>query len=230
MNVAIVVAAGQGRRMGGKELKQFRLLAGLPVIVHTLKHFEDATTIGEVVVVVTPEARAEFVGIAGKHGLRKVNRVVTGGDTRIESVWRGLQTVRPATARIVAVHDGVRPFVTSEEIDTCVRAAEEHKAAILVAPAIDTIKEIADDKSVSRTISRASVRHALTPQCFHYDVLRRAYEKAISENMAATDDSSLVERLGVRVHTIDGDARRRNIKITSPEDWALAEILIKNSE
>jgi len=227
MNVAIVVAAGQGARMGcGNEAKQFRLLAGLPVIIHTLRRFEAAATIGEVIAVVPSQTRAEFLTIAGKHGLRKLTRVVAGGSTRAESVWRGLQTVRAATAQIVAVHDGVRPFVTPEEIDACVRAAEQHGAAILASPAIDTIKEVNDDGEITRTLARTHVRHALTPQCFEYKLLHRAYEAAQREATDATDDSQLVERLGVRVHTVDGDARH-NIKITRPEDWALAEILIK---
>ena len=131
MNVAIVVAAGQGTRMGGgNEAKQFRLLAGLPVIIHTLRCFEAAATIGEVIAVVPSQTRAEFLTIASKHGLRKLARVVGGGGTRAESVWRGLQTVRAATAQIVAVHDGVRPFVTPEEIDACVRAADENQTAV----------------------------------------------------------------------------------------------------
>lgn len=228
MNIAIVVAAGQGTRMGGEKPKQFRLLAGLPVIIHTLRRFEDSAAIGDVIAVVPAAERAEFLLIAGKFGLRKLLRVVAGGHTRTESVWRGLQTIRAATARIVAVHDGVRPFVTPDEIDACVRAANEEGAAILVAPAIDTIKEVTDDGQVIRTLDRAHVRHALTPQCFRYDLLRRAYEEARREGIDATDCSTLVERLGARVRTIDGDARR-NIKITRPEDWALAEILIKES-
>ncbi len=227
MHVAIIVAAGQGKRMGdGEKPKQFRLLAGLPVIVHTLRRFEDAATIGEVIAVVPAAERAEILSIADKYGLRKLARIVAGGHTRTESVWRGLQTIRAATAEVVAVHDGVRPFVTSQEIDACVRAADEQGAAILVAPAIDTIKEVSDNGQVARTLDRAHVRHALTPQCFRYDLLRRAFEEARREGLGATDCSVLVERLGVRVHTVDGDARR-NIKITCPEDWALAEILIK---
>ena len=223
MNVAIIVAAGTGSRMGGGgERKQFRLLAGKPLLVHTLKRFEECRTIGETITVVPARDAARFMRMASEHNLGKLMRVVPGGNSRAESVSRGLQAVRGATAEIIAVHDGARPFVSPDEIDRTVRAAqEEDGAAILVGATVDTIKEI-EAGHVTRTIPRASLRHALTPQCFRYDLLRRAYGQATPDE--ATDDSQLVEALGVRVAVVEGD--RRNIKITTPEDWKLAEILI----
>src|SRR5436305_2985748 len=138
MNVAIIAAAGQGTRMGGERPKQFLELAGIPVIIHTLKRFEQCAEIQEVIVVLPGEDTANFLSLVGKYGLRKLARVVQGGATRAESVWRGLQSVRAATAEIVAVHDGVRPFVTPEEITQTVLAARESGAAILTAPVVDT--------------------------------------------------------------------------------------------
>jgi 2-C-methyl-D-erythritol 4-phosphate cytidylyltransferase len=130
-------------------------------------------------------------------------------------------------AEIIAVHDGVRPFVTPDEISRTVEAAQATGAAILVAPVVDTIKEVRDDK-VARTLERARLRRALTPQCFRYSILRRAYEESRSLGEEVTDDSLLVEQLGLAVTFVEGDAR--NIKITRPEDIALAEMLLKSLE
>ena len=228
MNIAIIAAAGRGMRMGGDaQAKQFRELGGTPIIIHTLKRFEQCATIGQLVVVVPGSDVSEFIALAGRYRLSKLARVVAGGRTRTETVWRGLQAIRAATAEVVAVHDGVRPFVTPEEIDRTVRAAQTGGAAILALPVTDTIKEVCDGR-VTRTLERATLWHAQTPQCFRYDLLRRAYEQAIAENIEVTDDSALVERLGAIVAVIEGDAR--NIKITRPEDIALAEILVHSSK
>ena len=227
MNVAIIVAAGQGTRMGGESLKQFRELAGTPIIIHALKRFEQCTTIGETIAVVPSGHVTDFLALAGRYHLRKLVRVVPGGATRAESVFRGLQAVRAATAEIIAVHDGVRPFVTPEEIDHVVRAAQISGAAILATPATDTIKEV-QNGCVMRTLIRSNVWHAQTPQCFRYDLLRRAYEQALADQVEVTDDSALIERLGVAVSVVEGDTR--NIKITRPQDFELAEVLLRNFE
>lgn len=226
---AIIVAAGKGERMGGDETpKQFRLLANTPLIIHTLRRFEDAHTIGEIIVVVAETQRAEFLQIASRYNLRKLKRIVAGGATRGESVWRGLQNVRAATAEIVAVHDGARPFVTSEEIEKTIEAARETGAAILACRATDTIKRV-ENENIVETLPRETIYQALTPQCFRYDVLMRAYEHARNANdFTATDDSDLVERTGVTVRVVEGSPR--NIKITHAEDWWLAEKLLKEDE
>lgn len=232
MNVAIIVAAGRGARAGGGELKQFRLLAGEPVIVHTLRRFEECETISETLAVVPAEAVENFEATARAHRLRRLARVVAGGATRTESVWRGLETIDSSLVSVVAVHDGVRPFVQPAEIDAAVRAAEEHGAALLVAPVTDTIKRVSageGDKTaggtVVETFERDSLRRALTPQCFRYALLRRAYERARAENLDATDDAALVERLGAKVVAVAGDPR--NVKLTRAEDFALAETIMR---
>jgi 2-C-methyl-D-erythritol 4-phosphate cytidylyltransferase len=132
--------------------------------------------------------------------------------------------IRPATAGIVAVHDGVRPFVTVEEIESVVSAAESDGAAILVTPVTDTIKQV-NDKSVVRTLDRNELRRALTPQCFRYELLRKAYEQADVNDPSLTDESALVEKIGVPVTTIEGNSR--NIKITTPQDLLIAEAFLK---
>jgi 2-C-methyl-D-erythritol 4-phosphate cytidylyltransferase len=224
MNLAIIAAAGQGKRMGGGRVKQFLELAGIPIIIHTLKVFEQCDVIQEIVVVLPSPQVASFLSLAGAHGLRKLTKVVPGGVTRADSVLRGLQAVRAATAEIVVVHDGVRPFVTSEEVARTVEAAQKHEAAILVAPVTDTIKQVENGQVVG-TPPRDELRRALTPQCFRYALLRRAYEQVDVNDPELTDESVLVERLGMKVAIVEGNAR--NIKITQPEDLAIAELLLK---
>jgi 2-C-methyl-D-erythritol 4-phosphate cytidylyltransferase len=223
MNIALIAAAGTGTRMAADRPKQFLQLAGIPIIIHTLKAFEQCDSIQEIIVVLPAETSAEFLAAVSKYGLRKIAKVVPGGATRAESVKRGLMAIRAATAEIIAVHDGVRPFVTDEEIASTVNAAAENEAAILVSRATDTIKQVSNN-SVVKTLERSELRHALTPQCFRYELLRRAYEQADVTDPALTDDSALVERLGVSVAVVEGSSR--NIKITTPEDLLLAEALI----
>ena len=223
MNIAIIAAAGAGTRMASDRPKQFLLLAGTPVIVHTVKAFEQCDSINEVIVVLPAEESAGFLSMAGKFGLRKVTRVVPGGATRADSVKRGLMSIRSATAEIVAVHDGVRPFVTVDEISNTVAAAQADGAATLVAPVTDTIKQV-DDRSVVRTLDRTKLRRALTPQCFRYALLRDAYQRVDINDPSLTDESALVEQLGHRVTVVEGSAR--NIKITTVEDLVVAEALL----
>jgi 2-C-methyl-D-erythritol 4-phosphate cytidylyltransferase len=224
MNVAIIAAAGQGTRMAGKRPKQFLELAGTPIIFHTLRAFEQCDVIHEIVVVMAPEEIDGFLSLAGKQDLRKIRAVVPGGATRAESVLHGLQAVAEATAEIIAVHDGVRPFISSVEIARTVQAAKLAGAAILVSAPVDTMKEVRDGAVVG-TLERAAVRNALTPQCFRYKLLRRAYDEADISDPELTDESSLVERLGVKIVAIEGSSR--NIKITRPEDIALGEAILK---
>jgi len=226
MNVAIIAAAGAGTRMAGRRPKQFLELAGTPIILHTLRPFELCDSIQEVIVVLSAGESAGFLELASKAGLRKITRVVPGGRTRAESVYRGLQAIRSATANIVAVHDAVRPFVTASEIAQTVQAAQENGAALLVAPVTDTIKEVTDGE-VLRTLDRSSLRSSLTPQCFRYELLRRAYDGVDLSDPAVTDDSVLVERLGVKIKAVEGS--RRNIKITTPEDLLIAEALLRDA-
>jgi 2-C-methyl-D-erythritol 4-phosphate cytidylyltransferase len=223
MNIAIIAAAGAGTRMASDRPKQFLLLAGTPVIIHTLKVFEQCESINEVIVVVPAAESAGFLSLAVKFGLRKVTRVVPGGATRAESVKRGLQAIRAATAEIVAVHDGVRPFVTVEEVDAVVAAAQTNGAAILVAPVTDTIKQVSDARIV-QTLDRGELRRALTPQCFRYELLRQAYQAADDTDPSATDESVLLEKLGIPVSIIEGSPR--NIKVTTAEDLVIAEAIL----
>lgn len=227
MNTAIIAAAGSGSRMATDRPKQFLQLDGTPIIFHTLKPFEECESIHEIVVVLPAEESAGFLSMAGKFGLRKLSKVVAGGATRADSVKRGLLAIRSATAEIVAVHDGVRPFVSVEEIDLTVEKAREAGAAILVAPVVDTIKEVVDGKIV-QTLDRTKLRRALTPQCFRYDLLRKAFETLDVHDPSLTDESSMIEQLGEHVRIVEGSAN--NIKITTPEDLEIAEAFLKRKD
>ena len=226
MNVAIIAAAGQGSRMGGKRAKQYLELAGTPIIIHTLQAFEACEAIQEIILVLPEADVSDFSVLAQSYKCAKVRAVVPGGATRASSVWHGLQAVTPNDSDIVVVHDGSRPLVTTTEITQTIRAAEVSGAAILVAPIVDTVKETRDG-SVVRTIPRAHLRRALTPQCFRYSILRRAYEQVDVLDPTLTDESALVERLGVPVTVVEGSSR--NIKITRPEDLLIAEALLSRS-
>jgi 2-C-methyl-D-erythritol 4-phosphate cytidylyltransferase len=225
MNVAIVVGGGKGVRFGGDRPKQFLELKGIPIIVHTLRQFELSRQIQKVIVVLPAPEVADFQSLVDKFGLKKISRVVAGGETRAQSVQRGLAEVD--SAEIVAVHDAVRPLVTHDEIDRVVNAAALCGAAILVAPVSETIKEI-DGEQVAGTVARTKLRRALTPQSFRFEVLKRAYQDLAAletSGVDVTDDSFLVERLGIPVTVVEGSAR--NIKITNQEDLALAEAVLR---
>lgn len=226
MNVAIVVAGGRGTRFGGDRPKQFLELNGAPVIVQTLKQFERASEIQKVVVVFPAAETAGFQSLIEKFDLKKVSPVIAGGETRAQSVRNGLMAINEAD--VVAVHDGVRPLVTPQEIDQVLHKACEHGAAVLVAPVGDTIKEI-EGEQVKGTVPRKNLRRALTPQCFRFELLRRAYEgltEIESAGIEVTDDSFLVERLGAKIMAVEGSGR--NIKITTEEDLLAAEFLLKS--
>lgn len=223
MNVAIIAAAGQGSRMGGKRAKQFLELAGTPIIIHTLQAFEACEAIQEIILVLPEADVSDFSVFAQSYRLEKLRAVVPGGTTRASSVLKGLQASALNDSDIVVLHDGSRPLVTTVEITQTIRAAEVSGAAILAAPIVDTVKET-EDGLVVRTISRALLRRALTPQCFRYSILRRAYEQVDALDSSLTDESALVERLGVPVTIVEGSSR--NIKITRPEDLVIAEALL----
>jgi len=225
MNVAIVVAGGKGIRFGGDRPKQFLAINGVPIIIHTLRQFEQSRQIEQVIAVLPAADVADFQLLIDKFQLQKVSRVVAGGETRAQSVKQGLAAID--AANVVAVHDAVRPLVTHHDIDRVVTVAAETGAAILTAALSDTIKQVKGD-CVVMTVSRADLRRALTPQAFHFHILKRAYADLAqieSSGIDVTDDSFLVERLDVAVTVVAGSSK--NIKITTPEDLALAEVMLR---
>ncbi|MBP7416732.1 MAG: 2-C-methyl-D-erythritol 4-phosphate cytidylyltransferase [Pyrinomonadaceae bacterium] len=221
MNTAIIVAAGSGSRFGSSIPKQFADLCGKPVLIHTIERFEACDAIDEIVLVLSEGGAAQFQISNFRSDITKLRSIVTGGATRTESVRNGLDAVDPLT-EIVAIHDGARPLVTSDEIERTVEKALESGAACLVAEVTDTIKAI-EDGQISSTIDRNILRRALTPQAFRYDLLKRAFD-GVDLDDSVTDECYLVEKLGVKISVVEGSAR--NIKITKPDDLLFAESII----
>jgi 2-C-methyl-D-erythritol 4-phosphate cytidylyltransferase len=225
MNVAIIPAAGHGLRVGGPTPKQFLDIAGAPIIIHTLRCFDACPDIQALAVALPADRLAGFTDEARRQGIRKPLRVVVGGSERRESIRHALDEIADLEPEIVAVHDAVRPFIRSEQISAVVQRAAEIGAAILALRVTETIKEV-EDGLIQRTIDRRHIYRAQTPQAFRYDLLRRANDEARRSNLAPaffTDDAMLVEHLGVPVAIVEGSAS--NIKITTPEDLTLAEML-----
>lgn len=217
---AIIVAAGTGSRLNSNTPKQFLELCGKPVIVHTIERFQAAPSVDSIVVVVAADKVEAVRSLAG--AFEKIAAIVSGGETRAESVLNGLNSIRDAD--IVAVHDGARPLVSVDEIERTIAKAKEMGAACLVGRVTDTIKSVRGGE-ISGTLDREKLRRALTPQVFKIEVLRKAFEIAdLDENV--TDECYLVENLGHPIACVDGSSR--NIKITHPEDLAFAEAIVRD--
>jgi len=223
MNTAIIVAAGSGKRFGSDTPKQFHSILGKPILVHTLERFENCDSINQIVLVLHESEIGNFSKTLDGFNIKKLDAIVAGGDTRTESVRNGFVAIDEDSAQVVVVHDGARPLVSMEEISATVAKASEMGAACLGAEVTDTIKEIVG-KRIVKTIDRRKLRRALTPQCFRYDLLAKAFDEAADEE-TATDECFLVEKLGHEIAIVEGNAR--NIKITHEEDILLAENLLK---
>lgn len=223
VTVAIIVAGGVGRRLKSSVHKPFVRLAGQPMLARTLQAFERTAGVGAVVVVGHPADLARVRALVRRHRCRKVQAIVAGGTTRMESVGCGLKAL-PAGTRWVAVHDSARPLIAPREIQQVLRAGRAAKAATLAVPVVPTIK-LGNDGWVVGTLDRSRLWAVQTPQVFERRLLERAHAKGRKDRAAATDDAALVERLGVRVRIVSGSAR--NIKVTTPEDVKIAEALLR---
>jgi 2-C-methyl-D-erythritol 4-phosphate cytidylyltransferase len=229
---AIIPAAGLGTRMGkvstdaAQGRKQFLRLGDSSVLIQTIRKFVAAQTISEILVAVRDDDRESFTAELAAHGFSKPIRVTSGGRNRQESVESCLALVGPEVD-MVAVHDAVRPLITPALIDKAVRQAESNGAVILGVPAVDTVKRV-DQRVVHATLPREMIMLAQTPQVFRAELLRRAYAHAKQDGFVGTDEASLVEHLGEDVHVMMGSPR--NIKITRPQDLALARFYMENAE
>jgi len=223
--IALVPAAGMGRRMGASINKQYLLLAGKPILAHTLELLQRAEFIDEIYPVV-PAEEIDYCrsNVVEKYGIDKVRQIVAGGAERQNSVLNALRAMQAAADDIILIHDGVRPFVPLAALQRSVEIACEYDGALLAVPAKDTIKVVRDAFAVA-TPPRETLWLAQTPQTFRYSVIRVAHELAEAEGFIGTDDASLLERLGKKAHVVIGDYR--NIKITTPEDLILAEAFYK---
>ena len=230
--IALVPAAGMGRRMGAGINKQYLQLGGMPILARTLRLFEDAPFV-DLIVPVIPEDEIAFCReqVVERYGFRKIREIVAGGKERQQSVLNGLRSLNGrADDDIILIHDGVRPFVSQHMVQRSIEVARECDGALVAVPVKDTVK-VVEDGIVTTTPLRETLWLAQTPQTFRYGVIRAAHEIADAEQFLGTDDASLVERLNDKVHIVIGDYR--NIKITTPEDLVLAEAFLKaatNSE
>ncbi len=225
---AIVVAAGKGTRMNMNINKQYIELQGIPVLVRTLKVFQDSPDIDEIVMVVN-EKEISYCqeNIVASYEFDKVKRIVAGGAERQNSVYNGLKSINPQ-CDIVLIHDGARPFVSGKCLKDSIDGAREFGASCAAVPVKDTIKRADNKEFVLETIERSSLWSIQTPQTFRYDVIMDAHRKALEEGYLGTDDAVLVERAGVRTKLVMGSYN--NIKITTKEDLAIAEAILGNIE
>ena len=223
---AVIVAAGNSSRMGGED-KIFLSVLGKPVIARSLLAFENCEDVSEIVVV-TKESSAEKIRkIAAEYGIEKLKTVVSGGETRAQSVRNGVLAVSE-NADFVAIHDGARPLVMSEDISRCARDAFRCGGAVLAVPVTDTIKYGKKNGFVEYTPAREKLFAAQTPQIFNLEVYKSAMERAFRELSDFTDDSRIFENDARKVFLTPG--KKYNIKITSPEDIVIAEALWKGRE
>jgi 2-C-methyl-D-erythritol 4-phosphate cytidylyltransferase len=225
---ALIVAAGRGVRMGSSRRKQYLLLSGRPILSHTIERFGACPEVDRITVVV-PAEEIDHCQRQIVPGLRvtKEIRLVPGGNRRQDSVRNGLEALRIDT-RIVLIHDGVRPLVRPKLIAACIQGAREWGACIPAIEVTDTLKQVDGAGAIVRTVSRDGLYAVQTPQAFQTDLILKAHRHAIQEGWQATDDASLVERMGATVHIIPGE--RGNIKITTPEDLRWAEMLLTSQD
>lgn len=227
---AILPAAGLGTRMAmsGVSAKQFLSLGGVPILIHSVRAFADKTGISTVTLAVRASELEHVARQLAHYGLAEKVRVVTGGETRQESVAAALRSLDAAPDDIVLVHDAVRPLIDAATIERTIEAIAKHGAAIVGLPAIDTIKQVdrtADGAIITSTVPRERIVLAQTPQGARFAALLRAFDEAEADSFAGTDEASLLERAGISVAVVVGSAA--NLKITQPGDLALAEFYLK---
>jgi 2-C-methyl-D-erythritol 4-phosphate cytidylyltransferase len=227
---AILPAAGLGTRMGAETPKQFLELGGEPLVIFTLRRLAACSAITDFILATRAEELAFLDDRVARARIGRPARVVHGGETRQQSVGNALAQVAAET-EIVMVHDAVRPFVTVEQLDRLIAEARERGAVILGIPAIDTVKEVKraslpeDVARITGTIPRERIVLAQTPQAFRCGILREAFARAEADGVTASDEASLVERLGQDVYVVLGS--ERNLKITRPADMDLARFYLE---
>ena len=220
---AVIVAAGSASRMGGID-KVMAPLGGEPMIVRTVRAFQDCGAIRDIVVVTREDLILPITSLCAQ--MDKVKAVVAGGSSRQESVHLGLNALS-GKCKLAAIHDGARPLISWQVIDRVVRAAHTYGAAAPAIPVKDTIK-VVQGGLVKETPDRSSLMAVQTPQVFDFDLLRGALRKAEEDGAQVTDDCSAVERTGMRIKIVEGD--ERNLKVTTPMDLKIAELLLEETQ
>ena len=219
--VVIIVAAGSGIRMKSEVNKHLLALASKPVIVHTLEAFQRCADIDAIVLVTSAENQAAYQALITEYGIGKVSRIVLGGDTRQASAYNGLRAA--GDCDILLLHDGARPLIAQQEIEAVIRDAAEFGGAVVAVPAKDTTVR-AQEGFIETQLERSTLWQVQTPQGFKATIIREAYEAAARDGVQGTDDTGLVTRMGGTVKITPGSYA--NIKITTPEDLAIAEALL----
>lgn len=224
--IALIPAAGMGKRMAAGMNKQYLQLGDRPILAHTIAVFEAAPFVDDIYLII-PEDEIPYSreNVVERYGFSKVRQIVAGGSERQHSVLNGLRAIKQAGEDdTVVIHDGVRPFIPLSVIESSVETARTHDGALVAVPVKDTVK-IVKDGVVLETPPRETLWLAQTPQTFRYGIIRDAYEQADADHWLGTDDASLVERLGKSVQIVLGSYG--NFKITTPEDLILAEAFLK---
>lgn len=224
--IAIVPAAGIGRRFGQDNSKAFHPLGGKPLIVWAIKALECVKEIEEIIPVLRKEDIQRGEDVFRRHNFSKIKRIATGGKERRDSVYNALKLINDKTC-IVLIHDGVRPFIEKNMIEITIKELRSFDGVVLGIPVKDTIKEV-EEGIVRRTLERNYLWAIQTPQVFVFKKLSEAYEKSLKDGFYSTDDSALLERYGGKIKVVMGSYK--NIKITTPEDIIFAEYLISNFE
>lgn len=228
MNSAVIVAAGQGKRMGPGVDKLFLEVAGRPVIAHTWARFAAAACVDEIVLVVRSHLKPAFEELAGKFQFaRKPYRFVAGGAERQDSVWNGLEALSPA-CELVAIHDGARPCVSADLIAATFKAASEVGASVAAQRVTDTIKESTDGRVITGHPDRARLWAVQTPQSFRIEVIRRALAEVRRRGLLVTDDTAACELIGQPVRLVESG--EPNPKVTAPADLAFVELRLRAAE
>lgn len=223
---AVVLGGGSGRRMGAGQNKVFLPVGGVPAIIRSIRAFQGLCR--GAVVVIAPGEEKQLEEMIDRHGLSAfVQAIVSGGKERQDSVWNGLNAL-PADAEYVLIHDGARALVTEQVIRASLEAAQKHGSGVAAVSVVDTIKRAAADGRVLETPDRASLYAMQTPQTFHLPLIRQAHELAHQDGFWGTDDASLLEHASLPVYLSMG--HRENLKLTTPMDLALAELILQQRE
>lgn len=227
MNSAVIVAAGQGKRMGPGVDKLFLEVAGRPVIAHTWARFEAAACVDEIVLVVRSRQEPTFEELASRFRFTKPHRFVAGGAERQDSVWNGLEALSPA-CELVAIHDGARPCVSANLIAATLQAAGEIGASVAAQRVTDTIKESTDGRVITGHPDRGRLWAVQTPQSFRVEVIRRALAEVRRRGLLVTDDTAACELIGQPVRLVE--SAEPNPKVTAPADLAFVELRLRTPE
>lgn len=219
---AIIVAAGAGTRMGSERVKQFIQFRGKPIVAHTISRFLELEPLPEIILVLPKEYREWWKEWCYSNNFKFRHILVSGGITRFHSVQNGAKYVE--RGGVVAIHDGVRPFVESSFLEELYTLAQSHRAVVPVLPIFDSMRELKGDNGESKVVNRENYRLVQTPQLFESDLFLEAYSRPYSPSF--TDDASVVESLGEKIYLAPG--RRDNIKLTSKEDLLYGEWLFKD--